>query len=45
MGKAIVRRYGRDAELYVRCKDPGKALPKGAEVRIVDWDDDCYWVE
>ncbi len=45
MGKAIVRRYGRDNELYVRCKDLGRALPKGAEVRIVDWDDDCYWVE
>ncbi len=45
MGKAIVRRYGRDNELYVRCKDSGRTLPKGAEVRIVDWDDDCYWVE
>jgi hypothetical protein len=45
MGKAIVRRYGRDNELYVRCKDAGKSLSKGAEVHIVDWDDDCYWVE
>jgi len=40
-----VRRYGREAELYVRAKDPGAAFPKGAAVRIVDYDDDCYWVE
>ncbi|MFH2115554.1 MAG: hypothetical protein ABIJ86_13725 [Spirochaetota bacterium] len=45
MGKALVSRYGRDTELYVRCKDPNLALPKGESVRIVDLDDDCYWVE
>jgi hypothetical protein len=45
MGKAIVSRYGRDTELYVRCKDKERALPKGETVRIVDMDDDCYWVE
>jgi hypothetical protein len=45
MGKAIVSRYGRDTELYVRCKDHSRALPKGETVRIVDMDDDCYWVE
>ena len=45
MGKAVVSRYGRDTELYVRCKDPTRALQKGEAVRIVDMDDDCYWVE
>lgn len=45
MGKALVSRYGRNTELYVRCKDPSRALSKGEAVRIVDIDDDCYWVE
>ncbi len=45
MGKVAVRRYGRESELYVRAKDPGSGFPKGAAVRIVDYDDDCYWVE
>jgi membrane protein implicated in regulation of membrane protease activity len=45
MGKALVSRYGRDTELYVRCKDQSRALQKGEVVRIVDMDDDCYWVE
>lgn len=45
MGKAAVRRYGRETVLYVRAKDPGAAFPRGSAVRIVDYDDDCYWVE
>lgn len=45
MGKALVSRYGRDTELYVRCKDRSQALSKGETVRIVDMDDECYWVE
>ncbi|MBU0926815.1 MAG: hypothetical protein KKA67_03645 [Spirochaetes bacterium] len=45
MGKAVVRRYGRETELYVRSREPGKEFPKGSAVRIVDFDDDCYWVE
>lgn len=45
MGKAIVSRYGRDTELYVRCKDQSRSLQKGETVRIVDMDEDCYWVE
>lgn len=45
MGKAVVRRYGKETELYVRCKDPAASLPKGTEAVIVDWDDECYWVE
>lgn len=45
MGRAVVRRYGREAELYVRCKDPKAGLAKGARVRIVDLDESFYWVE
>ena len=45
MGKAIVRSYGRQAEIYVRSKETDKAFPKGSEVRIIDFDDDCYWIE
>lgn len=45
MGRVVVRRYGREAELYVRCKDPKAGLAKGARVRIVDLDEGFYWVE
>lgn len=45
MGRVVVRRYGREAELYVRCKDPKAGLAKGARVRIVDLDEGYYWVE
>lgn len=45
MGRVAVRRYGREAELYVRCKDPKASLAKGARVRIVDLDEGFYWVE
>mgnify|MGYP000863706756 CR=1 FL=1 len=45
MGRVLVRRYGREAELYVRCKDPKAGLSKGARVRIVDLDEGFYWVE
>ena len=45
LGKALVMRYGRETELYVRCKDQNLALAKGETVRIVDLDDECYWVE
>lgn len=45
MGRVAVRRYGREAELYVRCKDAGASLAKGARVRIVDLDEGFYWVE
>lgn len=45
MGKIIVRRYDHEQELYVRAKDPQLGLKKGSIVRIVDFTDDCYWVE
>jgi len=40
-----VRRYGTEHELFVRAKDIQSSFAKGAKVRIVDFDDDCYWVE
>ncbi len=45
MGKAIVRHADLETELFVRAKDPQLALKKGASVRIVDYTDDCYWIE
>lgn len=45
MGKAAVRRYGRETEVFVRAKDPEKAFPRGCVVRIVDFDDECCWVD
>jgi len=45
MGKAAVRRYGTEHELFVRAKDIQTAFIKGEKVRIVDFDDDCYWIE
>lgn len=45
MGKAAIRRYGRETEVYVRAKDASAAFPRGSAVRIVDFDDDCYWIE
>lgn len=45
MGRAVVRSYGKETELYVRAKDAQASFPKGSRVRIVDFDDDCYWVE
>lgn len=45
MGRAVVRSYGKETELYVRAKDARASFPKGCRVRIVDFDDDCYWVE
>lgn len=45
MGKAAVRRYGRETEVFVRAKDPTRAFNKGYTVRIVDYDDECCWVE
>jgi len=45
MGKAAVRRYGRETEVFVRAKDATRAFNKGSTVRIVDYDDDCCWVE
>jgi hypothetical protein len=45
MGKASVKQYGREREIYVRCKDQTRPLAKGSEVRIIDFDDEVYWIE
>lgn len=45
MGKAELRKFGADIELYVRAKDPARALAKGERVRVVDYADECYYVE
>jgi len=45
MGKAAVRRYGRETEVFVRAKDSARAFPRGCMVRIVDFDDECCWVD
>ncbi|MDR3115085.1 MAG: hypothetical protein LBU25_06150 [Treponema sp.] len=43
-GKAVVRQFGKETELYVRSKDPRASFAKGAEVRIVDFDESWYYV-
>jgi len=45
MGKAELRKFGADLELYVRATDPSRPLSKGERVRIVDYADECYYVE
>ncbi len=45
MGKAIVRHADLETELFVRAKDALLVVKKGTMVRIVDYTDDCYWIE
>ncbi|MDR2767982.1 MAG: hypothetical protein LBB82_06610 [Treponema sp.] len=47
ISKAAVRQwqYGREVEIYVRSKDKSQSLAKGSRVRIVEFDDDVYWVD
>jgi len=45
ISKAVVRSFGREMEIYVRCADKSIKLPKGKEITIVDFDNDIYWVE
>lgn len=44
-GKALVRQFGREREIYVRCRDQGAAFAKGSEARIVDADESWFWIE
>ncbi|MCL2209936.1 MAG: hypothetical protein FWC19_07355 [Treponema sp.] len=44
ISKAMVRQYGREIEVFVRCKDKNSKLPKGKEVIIDEYEDDVYWV-
>ena len=45
IGKALVRSYDREIELYIRAKNAASLLPKGTSVRIVEFDDEVYFVE
>jgi hypothetical protein len=45
VGKAVLRQYGREMEIYVRCIDTNRALAKGNKVRIISVDDSIYWIE
>jgi hypothetical protein len=44
MGKAIVRQFGQEKEVYIRCRDEKASFAKGREVRIVDYDESQYWI-
>jgi hypothetical protein len=45
IGKAIVRQFGREREVYVRCKDEKASFTRGSEVHIVDYDESQFWIE
>jgi hypothetical protein len=45
ISKAAVRQFGRETEIYVRCKEKDIKLPKGKEIIVVDYDNDVYWIE
>ncbi|MCL2184734.1 MAG: hypothetical protein FWB86_02605 [Treponema sp.] len=44
ISKAAVRQYGREIEVYVRCRDKNIKLLKGKEIIIEEYDNDVYWV-
>ena len=45
VGRAIVRKFGAQAEVYVRATSGDSAYERGARVRIIDYQDDVYMVE
>ena len=45
ISKAVVRQYGRETEVYVKCKDKEIKIPKGKEIIIDDYDNDVYWIK
>ena len=45
ISKICVKRYGRETELYVKSKNETVKLSKGKIVRIIDYNDNIYWVE
>jgi hypothetical protein len=45
VGRAIVRKYGAQSEIYVRAVKDAAAFARGARVRIIDYQEDCYLVE
>lgn len=45
VGRAMVRKFGAQAEVYVRATSGDTAYERGARVRIIDYQDDVYFVE
>lgn len=45
MGKAVVRKYGALSEVFVKATSGAAAYARGAKVRIIDYQEDCYLVE
>ncbi|MCL2265377.1 MAG: hypothetical protein FWC22_04975 [Treponema sp.] len=45
ISKAAVRQYGREIEIYVRCRDLKTKLPKGKEIIIEEYDNEVYWIK
>jgi hypothetical protein len=45
MSRAAVRQYGKVTDIYVKCRDGAVSLAKGTEVRIIDCDNELYWIE
>jgi len=45
ISKASVRQYGRETEIYVRCRDKESKLPKGEKIIIEEYDNDVYWIK
>jgi hypothetical protein len=44
-GTALVRRFGKDVKIPIRCKNKKLGFIKGAEVRIVEYEGAVYWIE
>jgi hypothetical protein len=45
MGKAVVRKYGALSEVFIKATSEAAAYARGAKVRIIDYQEDCYLVE
>jgi len=45
ISKAVVRQYGRETEIFVRCRNSESSIPKGKEIIIEEYDNDIYWVK
>jgi len=45
ISKAAVRQYGRETEIYVRCRNKDMKLLKGTKIIIEEYDNDVYWIK
>jgi len=45
ISKASVRQYGRETEIFVRCRDANAKLPKGQKIIIDEYDNEIYWIK